>query len=224
MQKETFAEARALARREHEEAGPATRNQKIVLVVFVGTMLLWLTQRAHGLHPGIVALICVATLALLGMVKTADLGRISWSALITFGGGLVLGVFLVESGTSDWVATRFVGLAGLPHMITLSAVAILALGLTAVASNTATAAMLVPLSIPLAGVLGMDPVMLVIIVAIASSIDFALVIGTPPTMIAYSTGLYKTREIFKMGIILDLIGIAILVSAVVWVWQLMGLV
>ena len=144
--------------------------------------------------------------------------------MLTFGGGLTLGVFLVESGASDWVATRFVGLAGLPHLVALGAVALLALGLTAVASNTATAAMLVPLAIPLAGVLGMDPVLLVVVVAIASSVDFALVIGTPPTMIAYSTGLYKTREIFKMGIVLDLIGIVILVTAVAWLWGLLGLV
>lgn len=222
--KEAFAEARAAARREHADAGPVTRDQKVVLAVFVGTMILWLSQTWHGLHPGVVALIAVVALALLGMVRTVDLGRISWSALLTFGGGLTLGVFLVESGASDWVATRFVGLAGLPHLVALGAVAFLALGLTAVASNTATAAVLVPLAIPLAGVLGMDPVLLVIIVAIASSVDFALVIGTPPTMIAYSTGLYKTREIFKMGIVLDLIGIAILVTAVAWIWELMGLV
>ncbi len=222
--KEAFAEARAAARREHADAGPVTRDQKVVLAVFVGTMILWLSQTWHGLHPGVVALIAVVALALLGMVRTVDLGRISWSALLTFGGGLTLGVFLVESGASDWVATRFVGLAGLPHLVALGAVAFLALGLTAVASNTATAAVLVPLAIPLAGVLGMGPVLLVIIVAIASSVDFALVIGTPPTMIAYSTGLYKTREIFKMGIVLDLIGIAILVTAVAWIWELMGLV
>jgi sodium-dependent dicarboxylate transporter 2/3/5 len=102
-------------------------------------------------------------------------------------------------------------------------VAFLALGLTAVASNTATAAMLVPLAIPLAGVLGMDPVLVVVVVAIASSIDFALVIGTPPTMIAYSTRLYTTREIFRAGILLDLIGIVILVTAVVGIWYALGL-
>jgi sodium-dependent dicarboxylate transporter 2/3/5 len=220
---DAFAEARRLAREEHARSGPVTKDQKIVLAVFAGTMALWLTQQWHEIHPGIVALITVVALALLGKVRTADLGRISWTALLTFGGGLTLGVFLVTSGTSDWVATRMAGLAGLPHLLALGAVAFLALGLTAVASNTATAAMLVPLSIPLAGVLGMDPVLLVVVVAIASSIDFALVIGTPPTMIAYSTRLFTTRQIFRTGIVLDLIGIVILVTVVVWFWGLIGL-
>ena len=106
----------------------------------------------------------------------------------------------------------------------MAGVAVLALALTAVASNTATAAMLVPLAIPLATVIGVDPVLLVVVVAIASSVDFALVIGTPPTMIAYSTKLFTAREIFRVGIVLDVVGIVILVTAVVGLWHLFGLV
>ncbi len=130
----------------------------------------------------------------------------------------------MESGTSDWVATRLEGLAGVPEPLAVAAVAVLALGLTTVASNTATAAMLVPLAIPLAGLIGVDPVLLVAVVAIASSIDFALVVGTPPTMLAYATDLYTTREIFRTGIVLDFVGIALLVGAVVPLWELTGLV
>lgn len=131
---------------------------------------------------------------------------------------------MVQSGTSDWIATRLEGLAVLPSFIAVAGVAVLALALTAVASNTATAAMLVPLAIPLATVLGVDPVLLVVVVAIASSVDFALVIGTPPTMIAYSTRLFTSREIFRIGIVLDGIGILILVTVVVGIWHLLGLI
>ena len=110
------------------------------------------------------------------------------------------------------------------RFVLASLIAALTLALTAVASNTATAAMLVPLAIPMAAVLGVDPVLLVVVVAIASSVDFALVIGTPPTMIAYSTRLFTTREIFRLGIVLDLVGIVLLVTAVVGCWKLLGLV
>jgi solute carrier family 13 (sodium-dependent dicarboxylate transporter), member 2/3/5 len=64
----------------------------------------------------------------------------------------------------------------------------------------------------------------VVVVAIASSIDFALVIGTPPTMIAYSTKLFTTREIFRTGIVLDLLGVVLLVTVVTWTWSLLGIV
>jgi len=79
--------------------------------------------------------------------------------------------------------------------------------LTAVLSmfmpNTAAAALLVP---------------------IASSVDFALVVGTPPTMIAYSTRLYTAGQIFRRGIVLDLVGIVLLVFVVTRIWELFGLV
>jgi sodium-dependent dicarboxylate transporter 2/3/5 len=115
------------------------------------------------------------------------------------------------------------GLSALPAWAGVAVVGGVALLLTSVASNTASAAMLVPLAIPLAGVLGVDPVLLVVVVAIASSIDFALVIGTPPTMIAYSTRLFTTREIFRLGVVLDLAGIVLLVTALAGFWHLVGL-
>jgi len=219
-----FGRARWAALREYARVRRPTREQWTVIAVFAGIMAVWLTQTWHGLNTGIVAVAGAVVLAIFGKLRTEDLGRISWEALITFGGGITLGVFMVQSGTSDWVATRLEALTVLPSFVAIAGVAVLALVLTAVASNTATAAMLVPLAIPLATVLRVDPVLLVVVVAIASSVDFALVIGTPPTMIAYSTRLFTAREIFRVGIALDLIGIVILIGAVVGLWELFGVV
>jgi sodium-dependent dicarboxylate transporter 2/3/5 len=219
-----YAEARRIAATELAGAGRLTGQQLTVLTVFGGVLALWLTQTWHGLNTGIVALAGAVALAVLGRIRQEDLGRISWPALITFGGGLTLGTFLVETGVADFLATRFEAFAGWPPLLALLAVALLTLGLTTVASNTASAAMLVPLAIPLAGVLGLDPVLLVVTVAIASSVDFALVIGTPPTMLAYSTRLFTAGEIFRTGIVLDLVGIVLLVTVVAAVWRGLGLV
>lgn len=220
----SFAEARRLAIAERDRLGGLKRDQAIVLAVFAGVMATWLTQTWHGLDTGIVAVAGAVVLAAIGKIESQDLGRISWSALLTFGGGLALGVYLVRTGTSDWLADALSALSGTPTLLALTAVAALSLGMTTVASNTATAAMLIPLAIPLAGILGIDPVLLVVVVAIASSVDFALVIGTPPTMIAYSTELYSTREIFAKGIVLDLIGILLLITVVAGVWNVTGIV
>jgi sodium-dependent dicarboxylate transporter 2/3/5 len=219
---DVFGAARQAAIAESREAGGLDRPQWTVLSVFGVVMATWLTQTWHGLSTGIVAVGGAVLLALLGKVLPEDLGRISWNALLTFGGGLTLGVFLTESGVSDWIATKMALLAAFPAFVGIVAVASVALALTTVASNTATAAIMIPLAIPLAGVLGVSPVLLVVIVAVASSIDFALVIGTPPTMIAYSTGLFSTREIFRVGIALDAAGIGILVTAVLGTWRLLG--
>ncbi len=213
-----FQRARELAVAERTRLGPPHRGQLAVLAVFGAVFCGWLTETWHGVHPGLVALAGAVALFVVGKLEPDDLGRIAWPALLTFGGGLTLGLFLVRSGTSDYVATRLGGLAGAPPTMALFAVAALALLLTTVASNTASAAILVPLAVPLAGVLGVDPTTLVVVVAIASSIDFALVVGTPPTMIAYSTRLYTAGEIFRTGVVLDLAGIAVLVLAVTRLW------
>ena len=220
---EVFGEARQAAIAEAREAGGLDGPQRTVLAVFGLVMAIWLTQTWHGLETGIVAVGGAVLLALLGKVLPEDLGRISWNALITFGGGLTLGVSLTESGVSDWIATKMSLLSALPAFVGIAAVAAVALLLTTVASNTATAAIMIPLAIPLAGVLGVSPVLLVIVVAVASSIDFALVIGTPPTMIAYSTDLFSTREIFRVGIVLDAVGLGVLVTAVIGIWRALGI-
>jgi sodium-dependent dicarboxylate transporter 2/3/5 len=219
-----FGEVRQLARAQIAEHRGLDRDQWTVVIVFAGVMVMWLTQTIHDIDTGIVALGGAVVLAALGKIRPDDLGRISWSSLLTFGGGLTLGLFLVESGSADWVATELGGLTELPTLLATGVVALISLGLTTVASNTASAAVLIPMAIPLAGIVGVDPVLMVVLVAVATSIDFALVIGTPPTMIAYSARLHTAKEIFTTGIVIDAAGIVFLVTVVTTIWQWLGLV
>jgi sodium-dependent dicarboxylate transporter 2/3/5 len=221
---EQLQETRALAQEERAAMGRLTRDQAMLIVVFVAVAVGWLTETVHGVHPGIVALAGAIALFLSGRLQSEDLGNISWSALLTFGGGLTLGLALVDSGTSDYLASRLTGLAGLPSVLPILALALATLVLTTVASNTASAAILIPVAIPLAGVIGLDPTLAVVVVAIASSVDFALVIGTPPTMIAYSTRLFRANEIFRKGAVLDLAAIAVLILVVTRIWDMIGAV
>lgn len=214
----------ATAARDRGRAVRFGSSQARVLVVFGLVAATWLLEAWHGVHPGIVALAGVVVLAVTRDVREQDLGRINWSALLTFGGGLTLGVTLTETGIADWLATRLGGLSALPDLAAVAVVATVTLLLTTVASNTASAATLVPLAIPLAALLGVDVTLLVVVVAVASSIDFALIIGTPPTMMAYATGLFTPGEILRRGALLDVVGLVVLVTAVTATWRLLGLV
>jgi len=131
---------------------------------------------------------------------------------------------LVSSGVSDWVALHLMGLAEQPTLLVVLSVAGLTVLLGAFISNTGCAAMLIPMAIPLAQILHLDPRLLVVIIAIASSLDFALVVGTPPTMMAYSTGFFSAKDIFKRGIALDFVGLLVLCFGVIWIWRLLGAV
>lgn len=209
---------------ELKNLGSLRRDQKLILLIFVGVVLLWLTEEWHGISTTIVALGGALLLFLLRVIQEEDLNQINWNALLTFGGGLAIGTLLVNTGVSDWIALQLVGLGTLPAPVVIFLVAGLTLLIGAFISNTACAAMLIPLAIPLAQLLGLDPRLLVAVVAIASSIDFALVVGTPPTMLAYATGFFRTSEIFQRGVLLDLIGLLLLSFGMIWIWWLLGAV
>ncbi len=219
-----FGEARRVAAQRRAEAGRLRFDQVQVLVVFGLVLVGWLSQATHGWHPGVVALAGAVALMSIGRLTPADIGGISWPTLLTFGGGLVLGRAMVTTGVADWIVTQLEALTAWPTFWAVLAVATVSLLLTTVASNTAAAATLIPLAVPLAGLIGVDPVLLVMVVAIASSIDFALVIGTPPTMLAYSTRLFTAGEVLRKGSVLDVLGIVLLCTAVVGIWRLLGMV
>jgi sodium-dependent dicarboxylate transporter 2/3/5 len=137
---------------------------------------------------------------------------------------LAIGSMLVATGVSDWIALQLVGLSDRPILLVVLLVAGLTILIGAFISNTGCAAMLIPVAIPLAQVLHLDPRLLVVVIAIASSLDFALVVGTPPTMMAYSTGYFGAGDIFKRGVILDFVGLLVLSCGVIWIWRLFGAV
>jgi sodium-dependent dicarboxylate transporter 2/3/5 len=117
-----------------------------------------------------------------------------------------------------------IGLNVLPTSLVIVLIAGVTVLIGAFISNTACAAMLIPVAIPLSQMLGLDPRLIVTIIAISCSVDFALVTGTPPTMLVYSTGMFSAGEIFRRGLIVDLIGALLLSFGVVWIWQWLGIV
>ena len=67
----------------------------------------------------------------------------------------------------------------------------------------------------------MNPVILAVVVGIATSLDFMLPVGTPPNAIAYSTGKVKMGEMIKAGVILDVVGVIITIALAYFLWPLL---
>ncbi|MGQ4833750.1 MAG: SLC13 family permease [Candidatus Asgardarchaeia archaeon] len=222
--------------KELKELGPMDTKQKLVLSIFALTIILWFTEKipdfianiigfyGHGISSSIVALIGVGGLFIFGLLDEEDIQKISWTAALIIGGGLALGEIIIQTGVSDWIAQSLGSLQGIHPLILNFIVGALSLIITMFASNTAAAAILVPIAIPLAIALGMDPLLITITIAIAASLDFALPVGTPPSTLAYSTGMVKMKEMLKVGLILDILSLLLLTLGIVWLWIIMGLV
>lgn len=200
---------------------PLTKNQKLVLLIFGVTVFMWLTTGFHGLKTSVVAMIPIILLYAFGLLETKDINKVSWSALILFGGGLTLGSAIQTVGLDLVFANLlFTYLLGQPLLLILVALAVFAVIFTLVASNTAAAAISIPLVIPLAQGLGIPVEIAVMVIAIGVSLDFIVPIGTPPSTIAYSSGFIKTSDMAKSGIIIALIGIILLSLLSFFVWPL----
>jgi len=194
------------ALKELENHGNLNKDQVAVGIVFVVIFILWLTERQHGIKAGIVALAGVIILFFTGQLGQDDILNVNWNVLLTFGGGIALGNVILHTGLAEWMASSFFFIKNFPPVLILAILGGFALILTAIASNTASAAILIPIVMPMGAILGFNPAILAIYVAIVCSVDFAIIIGTPPTMLAFSTGYFDVKEIFRIGIILDVIG------------------
>lgn len=207
VDKEKLRAAQLHSRIQIHEAHTLTKDQFTVGIIFIVVFSLWMTTSFHGISSSIIAVFGAVILFMTGQIEEKDVNKINWNALLTFGGGLTLGSVIIGSGLADFIGGKAVYIAGLPTIVILFAVALVGLILTAFASNTASAVILVPIVMPLGYILGISPLILAVVVAIAASVDFAIVIGTPPTMIAYSTGLFQTKDIFNIGIVIDIVGL-----------------
>ncbi|MCL5775432.1 DASS family sodium-coupled anion symporter [Limibaculum sp. FT325] len=135
-----------------------------------------------------------------------------WDVLILFGGGLALAQALDATGVAGWMAGGMTALAGLPLVVTVAALACVIVLVGELASNTAMAAIFLPVAGATAIGLGADPALVAAPVALAASVGFMLPIATPPNAIVFAHPAVTRGRMLRAGAPLDLIGAAVAVG------------
>lgn len=186
----------------------------IVIVTFILTVLLWMTDKLTGINSYTVALIPFTVFALTKVINKYDLEEINWSTIWMVAGGFALGYGLNASGLAA-NAVESIPFGTWSPILILIASGLLCYFLSNFISNSATAALLMPiLAVVCSGMgdklaaIGGTPTVLIGI-AIASSSAMLLPISTPPNALAFSTGLVKQNEMLKIGIIMGVISMTI---------------
>ncbi|MDP9144298.1 MAG: SLC13 family permease, partial [Actinomycetota bacterium] len=146
------------------------------------------------------------------LLKWEEAKTIPWDVLLLFGGGLSLAAGMEASGLTARLAGSLAVLGGLPRPLIYLALATLVVALSELASNTAVAALMMPLVASLGGATGIPPLELIVVTGLAASLGFALPVATPPNAIAFGSGFVPVRTMFRTGIVLDLIGIVVVVA------------
>jgi di/tricarboxylate transporter len=151
---------------------------------------------------GTVAILGALCLIITGCINLRTLvQKVDWSPVVILGGSLGLSTGLEVSGAGRMIASGIIDLCGgeaaQPFLIFAAVVVITAL-LSCLMSNTAVAAMLAPMGIFLAQDMGFDVMTMVVGIVLASGIDFATPIGTPPMTLTLSAG-FRFKDYLRVG-------------------------
>jgi len=138
------------------------------------------------------------------------LGRIRWGTLVLLGGGFAMAAGIEGSGLSAWMASALGAFREQGSLVQVAAASFATVGLTAIASNTATVGVMLNVLAEAAAPGNVLPVLSA--VAIAASCDFALPAGTPPNAIVFGSGYVTIPRMVRTGIVLDLLA-ALVASA-----------
>lgn len=143
------------------------------------------------------------------MAKAVD-----WNVVLLFGGGLVLGLGMQASGLAEWIGAGIFSLisgADVTSWAIFAASAIMSFVISYAASNTASAIITCPIAAAMAIGAGINPIPPIIGAALACSISSAIPSTTPPMAIVYSSRAVSISNMFKTGIVSDLVRLALLI-------------
>lgn len=140
--------------------------------------------------------------------------RLPWGVLLLFGGGLSLAAAITANGVDAYIGQMLGGLGRLPLWMAVLIVCTVVIFLTELTSNTAVTTALLPILAAAAPSLGVDPMRLVVPAAVAASMAFMLPVATPPNAIVFSTGKVPIGAMVRYGLLLNLLGVAVITSAV----------
>ncbi len=190
----------------------------VVWITFVGTILLWATEQWTKINSNVVALIPLGVLTACGIFTKEDIKEINWSVLWLVAGGFALGTCLQGTGLAK-VLIQAIPFGSMSVILVLLVAGLVCYFLSNFISNSATAALLIPILIVVAEGMA-DPAAannasfvalggtqaMITFIAVCASIAMLFPISTPPNAIASSTGLVETKDMAKVGIIIGAVG------------------
>ncbi len=214
---------RAEIRAQLRALGPLTFEEKMVLLVFAGTALAWITRSfllvkfmpalddtIIGIAGAIVLFLLPASRAQGGKILDWETAvKLPWGILLLFGGGLAIANGFQATGLALWIGQQMTLLEGVSLLVLLIVVVASVNFLTEITSNLATTAMMLPVLAAMALSLDVHPYILMIGATLAASCAFMLPVATPPNAVVFGSGYVGMADMIRAGFGLNLISIVI---------------
>lgn len=234
--------------RESEHIGPMTPAAWNTVFVLGLTVILWVLPSIAGLIAGTnsdiytwldghlnIGAVAILGSSLLFMLPARNADRtftltwsqakdIDWGMIMLFAAALALGAALDNTGLATAVGEGFADLTGVssPILITATGVA-LALVMSELASNTASAAVIVPVVLPIAVASGVDTIPVGMAATLAATLGFMLPVSTTQNLVVFGSGQVPLTRMIRTGFVFGLITIVVTVVVVPYTIAAAGL-
>ena len=234
---EEIAGGQETIRQALQALGPMSWAEKRLLFITLTLLAFWATEKV--LHPFDTSSTTIAAIALMFTPGIGVMGwkqaqsRIPWGTIVLFGTGISLGTALLQTKAAAWLANIIVANLGLAGASAFMILILLSLFLIVVhlgfASATALASAMIPIMISvlqqIAGSPNAAPLNLVgmtMLLQFVVSFGFILPVNAPQNMVAYGTDTFAVRDFVRTGLVLTVIGFALVLLLGATYWQWMG--
>ncbi len=204
-----------------------TSREKATVVIISLVFLGFLTKGMHQVDYSVVALLGVAALIAFGFVNWEQLNQeIPWAvAFLIFGGGISLGRAMDYTGAAEFLAEAFFPFFdGRGWILLFIGVAVFGSLFSEIMANVASAALIIPITVPIALRMGVNPAVIALTLGMFTSFAYLMVIGCPPNAIAYSFGYFSTSDFFKVGLVTEIAAMIILMAITFLWWNILGMI
>ncbi|MBO4370393.1 MAG: SLC13/DASS family transporter, partial [Paludibacteraceae bacterium] len=194
-----------------KDSEKSTWKNYVVYATYIVTIGLWMTEQWTKINSNIVALLPFAVFTATRIFDEKDLGEINWSVLWMVAGGIALGTALNKTGLAS-VLVNAIPFGSWSPILVLVIAMLIGYGLSNFISNSAAANLLMPLLATVGSAMSNIAMVggikgLLVGLAVSTSFAMTLPISTPPNAIACSTGIIKTKDMAKIGIIIGIVGL-----------------
>jgi solute carrier family 13 (sodium-dependent dicarboxylate transporter), member 2/3/5 len=220
----------------YKKLGKFSWEEKWVSGIFVVCIIAWFTRAdidfgsftykgwnnwfayPKYIDDAFVALIAAVLLFLIPSKKNKDEALLIWEdakklrydIILMFGSGFALAYGFEVSGLSNWLAASLKVLKGVSPILIITGICIIVTIISEFASNIASIQLAIPVMLALQKDLDLPPLLLMMPATFAASLGFMLPVATAANTIVFGTKQIKIGDMFKVGIILDLLGILII--------------
>lgn len=220
----------------YKKLGAFSWEEKCVATLFVFCILLWFTRadidfgqfHFYGwnhifktpkfIDDSFVAILAALLLFLIPSKKNKgeallvweDAKKLRYDIILMFGSGFALAYGFEVSGLSNWLAASLSVLKGVSPFLIILGICVIVTIISEFASNIASIQLAIPVMMALHKDLDVHPLLLMMPATFAASLGFMLPVATAANTIVFGTRQINIKDMFKVGIVLDIAGILII--------------